>query len=350
MLRLRPPLLGLLIALACAGPASAAPASFGVDQSPTNVVKGTVVTFTASGSTGDFRWDADGNETFTQSFAGPKLTWTAPGPGKYLIWARAVDASYTGDASVGGYYDNRFDVTVRNQDPTASFTFSPVSPFSGDTVTFDASASTDLDGAPIAKYEWDLDGAPGVDVTTTTPTVTHSYPFAGYLDVALRVTDANGGTGTAVKRVTLADTGDGSGTDGGGGTGEEDESGDVGIDVGNVTPVKARFSVAVDARGAFSRVRTLRVRGLPKAGRVRATCKGKGCPWRKRSFKVRSGQANLGPSLRNANLRTGVVITVFATAGERLGKVARVTVTGPGLSKLELLCVRPGSSKIRRCT
>jgi hypothetical protein len=228
--------------------------------------------------------------------------------------------------------------------PTASFTFSPASPFSDDTVTFDASASSDPDGAPIATYEWDLDGTPGIDATTTTPTITRSYPFSGYVDVALRVTDAAGEQGTAVKRVTLAERTDG------GGTGVDDSSGDTGFDLGNLTPLEATFSVRVAARGAFSRVRTLRVRGLPKAAGVRATCRGTGCPWKQRSFKVRSGRADLAPALKRANLRSRVVLTVFATAGERLGKVARVTVTGPGRTKLELLCVKPGATKPQRCS
>jgi hypothetical protein len=83
---------------------------------------------------------------------------------------------------------------------------------------------------------------------------------------------------------------------------------------------------------------------------VRATCRGTGCPWKTRSVRVSKGAANLVPAFRSANLRPGVVIVLFATAGERLGKVARVTVSGPGRTRLELLCVRPGSSKPRSCS
>ena len=49
----------------------------------------------------------------------------------------------------------------------------------GQTVSFNASASSDPDGT-IAKYEWDLDGNGSYETDTgTTPTATSSYATAG---------------------------------------------------------------------------------------------------------------------------------------------------------------------------
>ena len=48
----------------------------------------------------------------------------------------------------------------------------------GATVQFSAAGSTDSDGA-IVKYEWDLDGQPGFETTTTTPRTPARYTATG---------------------------------------------------------------------------------------------------------------------------------------------------------------------------
>ena len=79
-----------------------------------------------------------------------------------------------------------------NQPPSASFTVSPNPAQTGQTVTFDASGSTDTDGT-IAKYEWDLDGNGTYDKTTPTPRrPRRPTATAGPVTAGLRVTD-NGG-------------------------------------------------------------------------------------------------------------------------------------------------------------
>ena len=85
--------------------------------------------------------------------------------------------------------------TGPNQPPVASFTWSPESPFySGDVVTFDASASFDPDGT-IVQYLWDF----GDGFTAEGKIVTHR--FRGAMDepktynVSLTVKDDQGATG-----------------------------------------------------------------------------------------------------------------------------------------------------------
>jgi YVTN family beta-propeller protein len=84
---------------------------------------------------------------------------------------------------------------VPDQAPTASFTWTS-SPSGltaasvGGPTSFDASASTSPSGT-IASYTWNFgDGTPVV--TTTSPTITHTYGAAGTYAVTLTVTNSNG--------------------------------------------------------------------------------------------------------------------------------------------------------------
>lgn len=96
----------------------------------------------------------------------------------------------------------RFVVT---RPPVAAVTATPNPVSFGQTVTLSASASTDPDGAALAKYEWDFadDGTDAYDRTTTVPTTTTSYPTAGTRTVRVRVTDADGATAVATATVTV---------------------------------------------------------------------------------------------------------------------------------------------------
>ncbi len=73
----------------------------------------------------------------------------------------------------------------------------------GDTVTFNASGSYDVDGL-IASYEWDLDGDLTYETLANGPTLT-VIPDAGVRTIGLRVTDTEGNTaiGTAFLVVTI---------------------------------------------------------------------------------------------------------------------------------------------------
>lgn len=83
--------------------------------------------------------------------------------------------------------------------PTAAFTIddSTVSP--GDTVTFDASQSTDSDGT-IQSYQWDF----GDGNTATGQSVTHSYSADGTYTVTLTVSDDDGIFDSATDTVSVS--------------------------------------------------------------------------------------------------------------------------------------------------
>lgn len=73
-----------------------------------------------------------------------------------------------------------------NQPPVASFTYSLEKPNVGEEITFDASASSDSDGA-IIQYKWNF----GDGYTPEGKVKTHVYGKAGNYTVTLNVTDNN---------------------------------------------------------------------------------------------------------------------------------------------------------------
>jgi PKD repeat protein len=80
--------------------------------------------------------------------------------------------------------------------PEASFSHSPLNPEVNETVTFDASGSSDADGT-IVNYFWIFgDGTTGVGITAT-----HSYTLNGTYTVALTVTDNDNLTDTTTKTI-----------------------------------------------------------------------------------------------------------------------------------------------------
>src|SRR4051794_34166995 len=128
-------------------------------------------------------FDHGAGHTFAKTFADAKA-------GAYVYHCR-VHADMSGTVIVSGA-------------PTPAFTATPGAPFAGDEVAFDASSTTDPDGA-IARYEWDLDGNGSFETDTgTTAATTHAYAAPAALTVALRVTDDLGNVRTVSHSLTVA--------------------------------------------------------------------------------------------------------------------------------------------------
>ncbi|MCK4477127.1 PKD domain-containing protein, partial [Candidatus Bathyarchaeota archaeon] len=89
-------------------------------------------------------------------------------------------------------------VIYYGQPPVVSFTYTPEYPYTGEIVTFNASASYDPDGY-IVSYEWDFgDGTNG-----TGEIATHIYANDGTYTVTLNVTDNHGLYDITSKGVTV---------------------------------------------------------------------------------------------------------------------------------------------------
>ncbi len=121
--------------------------------------------------------------------------------------SRIEQATYNVLSDMGAQPATPEGVTVdpggSNQVPNASFTLTPNPVGFNTTVTFNGSASKDLDGS-IAKYEWDLDGNGTYEVSSTTnSSTTRKYTSDATIDVRLRVTDNKGATDVSVRTLTV---------------------------------------------------------------------------------------------------------------------------------------------------
>jgi len=86
--------------------------------------------------------------------------------------------------------------------PLADFTWAPLDPLPGETILFDASASSDPDGY-ITLYEWDWNHDGVYDESHTTPTASHVWTSPGAYIVTLRVIDNSSSTAIKSKTVTI---------------------------------------------------------------------------------------------------------------------------------------------------
>lgn len=158
--------------------------------SATTVTVGDSVTFSAIGST-----DSDG------TIAGYK--WSDGSTGSSMTKAFTTAGTETVTVTVtddkGATNTAAVSITVNavvNKAPTAKLVASKTTVTVGESVTLDASGSTDSDGT-IASYLWST----GAKVAKTTT----SFSKAGDYTVSITVTDDKGATGVASTKITVQD-------------------------------------------------------------------------------------------------------------------------------------------------
>ncbi|UPV73845.1 PKD domain-containing protein [Halorussus limi] len=86
--------------------------------------------------------------------------------------------------------------------PSAALSANPQTVETGESVSFDASASTDNQTA-IAEYRWDFDGDGQIDKNTSSATTSHAYDAADTYDASVTVVDEGGNTDKATATVTV---------------------------------------------------------------------------------------------------------------------------------------------------
>ena len=172
------------VASLAAAPASgAAPLAVTLDASASSDADGLVAAF---------HWDLDGDGDIDRTTTSPTTT-EAYGRGVFHPAVTVVDDD--------GVASSPAAVEVRASDPPDAVATAPAKAKSGDSVTFDASASTDPDGT-IVSYRFTF--GDGTTVTSATPVVTHTYTATRPLTFGwtVTVTDDTGGsdaTGASLK-------------------------------------------------------------------------------------------------------------------------------------------------------
>jgi hypothetical protein len=173
-----------------------------LSHSPDSVLTGETVSFDASGSTDPdgtverYEWDLDGDGAFeTDTGTAPTASRSYAQNGVHTVAVKVTDDEGKSGLAVD-------TVTVHNRPPAASFTWSPQTAKRKKPVTFDASGSSDPDGA-IVRYVWDFNGDGTPDAETASPTTTHSFADKGSFDVQLTVVDDDGATASAAHTVTV---------------------------------------------------------------------------------------------------------------------------------------------------
>jgi PKD repeat protein len=102
--------------------------------------------------------------------------------------------------------DGKWDIISKNVTvnslPVANFTISPIISHVGETVTFDATASYDLDGS-ITEYSWDF--GDGNTTVTDDQFITHVYEAEDTYSVKLTVIDNDGLTQSSIIPITATE-------------------------------------------------------------------------------------------------------------------------------------------------
>jgi YD repeat-containing protein len=180
-----------------------APPRASLSASPNPALTGQAVTFDASGSSDpdgsitSYEWDLDGDGSFELS------TNTVPNASRTYASVATIETRLRVTDNEGYSSVTTRVVTINNRPPVASFTATPNPVLAGQTVTFDAAASSDPDGT-VVRYQWDLDGNGTLETDTgTNRVVTRSYPAGNSPTIRLRVTDNLGQSAETTRVVTV---------------------------------------------------------------------------------------------------------------------------------------------------
>lgn len=168
-----------------------------IEFSPFNPQPGQLVVFTGAGSLAQpgrtivkYEWSFGDGATAT----GVDATHIYNAPGTYIAVLKVTDNA--GRVGVGTE-----TVSVGSTNPNALFVVSPTRPLAGQTVNFNASASTAGSGRTIVSYTWDFgDGTTGTGVTFAKA---GGYAAPGTYTVVLVVVDDRGNRGVKTDTLTI---------------------------------------------------------------------------------------------------------------------------------------------------
>jgi hypothetical protein len=118
-------------------------------------------------------------------------------------------------------------------------------------------------------------------------------------------------------------------------------------------PLLRRAISAVTATypSGYLEFRTLSVRPVRKGDRIRLTCKGSGCKFKRKNIRVKKSapRRSLMKHVRGMKLRRRAVVQLRVTRPGTIGRVKVVVARAPKVPKINDRCVRPGKKKLIRC-
>ncbi len=173
--------------------------------SPASPKVNEVVTFTSTSKDNDagdfissYAWDfnSDGKTDASTQIA----TYKFAAEGTYNAKLNVTDSKGASSSTIKSV--TVIKTLTTNNPPVADFTFSPLSPKTGDAVSFTSKAS-DPDGDAIT-HAWDFNSDGIIDSTLTAPTYT--YNAEGTYNAKLNVTDSKGASSSTIKSITVIKT------------------------------------------------------------------------------------------------------------------------------------------------
>jgi plastocyanin len=194
---------------ACAAPAVAADQSVQVGNGQT--LSPTTVTV-EPGERVTWRWVGQDTDHIIAAVPGQAESWDSdPGKDESTVSHAVGDTFSHSFATTGSFsylcrvHPDKMRGTVNVAAvPVASFTATPSPAITGETVSFDASASR-VQGGTIVRYRWDLDGDGSFETDTgADATTSRAYASAGTVTVRLRVSDARGATADTTRSLTVS--------------------------------------------------------------------------------------------------------------------------------------------------
>jgi PKD repeat protein len=138
-----------------------------------------------------YEWSFGDGESATTTSSSVSHTYARNGT--YTVTVTAYD-----DLGQGG---TAATAVVIGSGVTATITFSPTNPKTGDVVRFNGGSSAATSGATIVEYQWDFGN--GDTRTSSSPVANTTYATANTYTVRLTVVDSLGRTATDTEEVTV---------------------------------------------------------------------------------------------------------------------------------------------------
>src|SRR5881396_1813277 len=129
-------------------------------------------------------------------------TFTGTNAGSYAVTITGTSGALAHTAPVA--------VTITAAGPTARFVYSPTVPSANDTITFDASSTTDSDPSATlqARWDWESDGTWDTSLSSSL-SAQHAFTAAGTYTVKLEIQDSHGFSDTDSRVVSVFASGGG---------------------------------------------------------------------------------------------------------------------------------------------